>query len=134
MEESKMEISLYEALDTLVALVGLTAFKHEGQRAALQEAVDLAIAALQKARSDMQLGGAGSYVQSVPDRCDRIAWRNRCYNLGSLASADPALRDALADMLSGWKYIRKHHGDLYGVGWDRAQAAAEAALGAGKDK
>ncbi len=37
-------------------------------------------------------------------------------------------RKALQDMLSGWRYIRKVHGDLYGVGWDRAQAKAEKAL------
>lgn len=39
------------------------------------------------------------------------------------------LRAALTDMLSGWKYIRANHGDLYGVGWDRAQSKAEKALG-----
>ena len=33
---------LREALDTLVAIVGLTAIKYEGQRAVLQEAVDKA--------------------------------------------------------------------------------------------
>lgn len=33
---------LREALDTLVAIVGLTAFKYEGQRAVLQEAMDKA--------------------------------------------------------------------------------------------
>lgn len=38
------------------------------------------------------------------------------------------LRDALADMLAGWQYIRKHHGDLYGVGWERAEALATYAL------
>ena len=37
-------------------------------------------------------------------------------------------REALRDMLSGWRYIRKFHGDLYGVGWDRAQTKAEKAL------
>lgn len=37
-------------------------------------------------------------------------------------------REALRDMLSGWKYIRQVHGDLYGVGWDRAQIKAETAL------
>lgn len=37
-------------------------------------------------------------------------------------------REALRDMLSGWKYIRSVHGDLCGVGWDRAQSKAEAAL------
>lgn len=38
------------------------------------------------------------------------------------------LEAALRDMLAGWKYIREFHGDLYGVGWDRCEAAAEAAL------
>lgn len=38
------------------------------------------------------------------------------------------LEDALRDMLDGWKYIRETHGDLYGVGWDRAQKKAEDAL------
>ena len=40
-----------------------------------------------------------------------------------------ALRTALVDMLAGWRYIRQSHGDLYGVGWDRAQEKAEKALG-----
>jgi hypothetical protein len=39
-----------------------------------------------------------------------------------------AIRDALTDMLAGWKYIRGFHGDLYGVGWDRAQEKAERAI------
>lgn len=38
------------------------------------------------------------------------------------------LRNALTDMLAGWRYIRAVHGDLYGVGWDRAQTKAENAL------
>ncbi len=46
----------------------------------------------------------------------------------SLIVAAPDLYAALEDMLSGWKYIREMHGDLYGVGWDRAQEKAEAAL------
>jgi len=41
------------------------------------------------------------------------------------------LQAALADMLCGWRYIRQSHGDLYGVGWDRAQDKAEQALGIG---
>lgn len=36
--------------------------------------------------------------------------------------------EALEDITAGWKYIRSMHGDLYGVGWDRAQGKAEAAL------
>lgn len=45
-----------------------------------------------------------------------------------LADSFFELVDALEDMLSGWRYIRHVHGDLYGVGWDRAQQKAEAAL------
>ena len=44
------------------------------------------------------------------------------------------LRDALEDMLAGWRYARATHGDLYGVGWDRAQNKAEQAIeGEGDD-
>lgn len=38
------------------------------------------------------------------------------------------ITDAMRDMLNGWKYIRETHGDLYGVGWDRAQEKMESAL------
>ena len=38
------------------------------------------------------------------------------------------LVEALSDMLSGWQYIRLTHGDLPGVGWDRAQHKAVRAL------
>lgn len=41
---------LLVALETLVAIVGLTAFKNENQRAVLQEAVDMANAALANAK------------------------------------------------------------------------------------
>lgn len=44
------------------------------------------------------------------------------------ANCHADLLAALEDMYSGWLYIRKMHGDLYGVGWDRAQEKAEAAL------
>lgn len=45
--------------------------------------------------------------------------------------AEAALEEAvgaLNDALAGWRYIRCHHGDLYGVGWDRVQEAAERAI------
>ena len=38
------------------------------------------------------------------------------------------LRNAALDALAGWRYIRQHHGDLYGVGWDRVEDALTAAL------
>lgn len=46
----------------------------------------------------------------------------------NLMQAAPELLEALQDMLSGWQYIRKTHGDLYGVGWDRAEQKAKDAL------
>lgn len=39
-------------------------------------------------------------------------------------------REALGDLLSGWRYIRGYHGDLYGVGWDRAERGGDAAIAA----
>lgn len=38
------------------------------------------------------------------------------------------LEEALRDMHNGWRYIRRAHGDLYGVGWDRCEEKARAAL------
>jgi hypothetical protein len=35
---------------------------------------------------------------------------------------------AIEDMLNGWRYIRQTHGDLYGVGWDRAEDKAVKAI------
>jgi hypothetical protein len=45
---------LLEALHTLVLVVGLTAFKYEGQRAVLQESVNLARAAITKATGEVK--------------------------------------------------------------------------------
>lgn len=49
-----------------------------------------------------------------------------------IRSAAPELLDALEDMLSGWVYLREHHGELSGVGWDRAQDKAEVAIAKAK--
>ena len=38
------------------------------------------------------------------------------------------LREAAQDALGGWRYIRRVHGDLDGVGWDRVEQALAAAL------
>ena len=50
----------------------------------------------------------------------------------TLAAKCEQLQDALKDLLSGWRYIRQDpkHIDIYGVGWDRAQHGAEAAIAA----
>lgn len=41
-------VELLDSLETLVAIVGLTAFKYEAQREVLQEAVDIASATIAK--------------------------------------------------------------------------------------
>jgi hypothetical protein len=46
----------------------------------------------------------------------------------ALRAENARLRGALADMHAGWRYIRLHYGDLSGVGWERCDAAARAAL------
>ena len=66
---------------------------------------------------------------TILDRDERIAELEA--QLAAPVAAQEPVKDlclALEDMLSGWKYIRQSHGDLYGVGWDRAQDKAEAAL------
>lgn len=44
------------------------------------------------------------------------------------------LTEALKDALAGWRYIRRNHGDLYGVGWDRVEEFARAALAQTQDE
>jgi hypothetical protein len=48
--------------------------------------------------------------------------------LDALRAENARLRGALADMYAGWRYIRLHYGDLSGVGWERCDASARAAL------
>jgi hypothetical protein len=49
-----------------------------------------------------------------------------------LRATNERLREALADMLAGWRYLRDMYGDLSGVGWDRAEAKAQEALEDGR--
>ena len=45
-----------------------------------------------------------------------------------------ALVEALETALSGWRYVRKFHGDqIEGVGWDRVEDAARDALARAKE-
>ena len=59
---------------------------------------------------------------------DYVEYEEAMEEIERLTAEVEPLREALADMLAGWRYIRQNHGDLYGVGWDRAQQKAEAAL------
>ena len=49
-------------------------------------------------------------------------------SLAAATAREGRLREALEDALGGWRYIRRYHGDLPGVGWDRVENAATAAL------
>jgi hypothetical protein len=42
----------------------------------------------------------------------------------AIATPGERLREALADCLSGFTYITRNHGRLYGVGWERIKAYA----------
>ena len=58
-------------------------------------------------------------------RSDLYAAETKCSRLHEV---NQELVEALQDMLNGWIYIRSSHGDLYGVGWNRSQNKAKAAL------
>lgn len=70
------------------------------------------------------------YMNGNPKSFHAVCSNNLNIILAALdqAGAAPDLLDALKDITSGWRYIRRHYGDLSGVGWDRAQSAAEAAI------
>lgn len=65
----------------------------------------------------------GGYDAQMARNMDQAA-----AELRRLHEVNAELLAALKDMHSGWKYIRETHGDLYGVGWDRSQGNAEAAI------
>ena len=50
--------------------------------------------------------------------------------MDGLARKARQLEDALLDARSGMRYIRETHGPLYGVGFDRVEDKAKAALDA----
>ena len=80
------------------------------------EALRLADALESLAKCQLELGGDGKEDKAAAAMLRRL----------HAVNAD--LLGALKDMHSGWKYIRETHGDLYGVGWDRSQEKAEAAI------
>jgi hypothetical protein len=66
--------------------------------------------------------------RDVTDQQSMIADMRTTLTAALAVSGVPEVVEALQDMLSGWRYIRSVHGDLPGVGWDRAQQAAESAI------
>lgn len=72
-----------------------------------------------------------------PDRAKKCAQDDFAKRVAAALSPDTARgredmllvpRDTIHDALAGWHYIRKHHGDLYGVGWDRVEEKLSSAL------
>ena len=55
--------------------------------------------------------------------CGELAAENE-----QLIAQRDALLAALKDMRAGWRYLRQTCGDLYGVGWERCESSATAAL------
>lgn len=53
--------------------------------------------------------------------------------IARLRAINAELLAALEDMLSGWRYIREVHGDLYGVAWDRVETAYRTAIKRAKE-
>ena len=69
--------------------------------------------------------------------CDTIYFRANSYERGyscferqldAQAAEIERLRGALTDMLEGWRFIYEEHGYLYGVGGERCENNAIAAL------
>lgn len=79
-------------------------------------------------------GGGGSTVIDLSNEwdgwpeCGQDLQMTISKNDVALIAAAPDMLAALEDILSGWLYIRQVHGDLSGVGWDRAQEKAESAI------
>lgn len=61
---------------------------------------------------------------------DPRCWNDIQADNARLRAVNAKLVEALKDMQAGWRYVRDHHGDLYGVGWDRCEKKANVALAA----
>lgn len=68
---------------------------------------------------------AKAITKAFGERCPEYA--AGCYCCEAWKQRDSEL-NAMTDMREGWRYIRTKHGDLSGVGWDRAEQAVDAAL------
>lgn len=84
-----------------------------------------------------RLRGEASPLMSIPANPDRdvdLLLDNGAAALEAAEADAQAMREvvgsALLDARAGWRYIREHHGDLYGVGWDRVEQKLTAALAA----
>ncbi len=83
---------------------------------------------LAAAREEIELLKGEAICQGVESHSLRFSVEHFSKQLAARDLVIQQKDEALRDMLSGWIYIRGTYGDLYGVGWDRAQNKAEQAL------
>ena len=96
----------------------------ERAKAILAEAVGCPV----ESESEMDLGDKDQVF--TDDAIKAVAAALQADN-ARLIARGAELREAAADALSGWRYIRQHHGDLSGVGWDRVEHGLVEALNGG---
>lgn len=91
--------------------------------------VALAVCAVVRSRDEaLQALAAAQAEASALREAKAKTERAAGEHIARLLKERDAAQDALKDMLGGWVYIRQQHGDLYGVGWDRCEQSARAAL------
>jgi hypothetical protein len=81
-------------------------------------AAEAAVVAIFEAREDPQLLTAVHMMGAAEAGAE----------LREMKTLAKQLAEALKDMKAGWEYIRKNHGDLYGVGWERCAKSSDASL------
>jgi hypothetical protein len=92
------------------------------------------LAALVRAESSPQAAPlTDSYVQEVPDKCDRIVWRNRYYHLPNIAEASrPAATPEAVKLQRIQRYLDEHPSNDDPLSQIEAAIAALSAHGEGK--
>ena len=72
--------------------------------------------------------GKSMNIQHVIDLLNRAELYDESSAVQEIVQQNKDMLEALKDMRNGWRYIRETYGDLYGVGWDRAEDKANAAI------
>ena len=97
-------------------------------RKEITEEVDLMRAEIERLNKDLLAQNAccdGAAAQDAHVRQEREEYKAE---IEKLRAEIERLREAMTDMLGGWRYIRETYGDLAGVGWDRVEQKARKAL------
>ena len=85
--------------------------------------------ALPPANTRLTPGQQEAQDQAERDLSDAVAADERAlHDHDPVREAAPELLAAAKDAFAGWRYIRRQHGDLHGVGWERVDIALGAAI------